>query len=353
MNSMAKLLIITQKVDEDDDLLGFFVDWIREFSKHFDKIFVLALAKGKYSLPENVFIYSLGKEIGRSKLFQLAKFYKLLLELVPQSDGIFAHMSPVFAVAGWPIAFIKKKKIILWYLHRSLTLKLKIANLLSYKVVTAAKESLTLKSNKIIEVGHGINIDKFKTEREWSGSKFRILSVGRISRIKDYETLLRAAKKLKDHGADFTVKIVGQPIMNPDFSYLESLKILKNNLNLGNSVEFIGFIPHSEIVRYYKETDFVVGLTPQGGIDKTILEGMASGALVLTSNRACEKYFGHYANKLIFKHSDPASLAEKIISLYRLAKYDKKNISEFVVKSVSEHHDLKNLITKISTLYLN
>ena len=31
--AVRNLLIITQKVDQEDDLLGFFVDWIIEFKK--------------------------------------------------------------------------------------------------------------------------------------------------------------------------------------------------------------------------------------------------------------------------------------------------------------------------------
>src|SRR3989344_5711431 len=107
------LLIITQKVDEQDDLLGFFVDWIREFSAKFDKVFVITLAKGSYDLPGNVFVYSLGKERGNSKMSRLIVFYKLLLSLVPKSSGVFVHMSPIFVIASWPLAFVFRKKIIL------------------------------------------------------------------------------------------------------------------------------------------------------------------------------------------------------------------------------------------------
>lgn len=56
------LLIITQKVDIDDDLLGFMHGWILEFSKHCDKLTVICLQKGEYHLPENVKVLSLGKE---------------------------------------------------------------------------------------------------------------------------------------------------------------------------------------------------------------------------------------------------------------------------------------------------
>ena len=57
-----KLLICTQKVDTNDDNLGFFHDWIKEFARHCEKVTVICLYKGEYGLPKNVIVKSLGKE---------------------------------------------------------------------------------------------------------------------------------------------------------------------------------------------------------------------------------------------------------------------------------------------------
>ncbi|MEK7538915.1 MAG: hypothetical protein AAB552_03680 [Patescibacteria group bacterium] len=58
-----KLLILTQKVDQNDDILGFFHGWIREFAKHAEQVTVIALGVGEYDLPKNVRVFSLGKEL--------------------------------------------------------------------------------------------------------------------------------------------------------------------------------------------------------------------------------------------------------------------------------------------------
>src|SRR3989338_7648361 len=57
-----KLLIITQKVNQEDSVLGFFHSWIREFASRFEEVTVICLEKGVYNLPENVEVFSLGKE---------------------------------------------------------------------------------------------------------------------------------------------------------------------------------------------------------------------------------------------------------------------------------------------------
>lgn len=45
------LLIITQKIDQNDDVLGFFHRWVEEFSKYCELVIVICLQKGEYDLP--------------------------------------------------------------------------------------------------------------------------------------------------------------------------------------------------------------------------------------------------------------------------------------------------------------
>jgi glycosyltransferase involved in cell wall biosynthesis len=344
------LLVITQKVDEDDDLLGFFIGWLREFSKRFDKVFVITLTKGRYTLPANVEVYSLGKEKNNSKIIRAWNFYKLLFRLTPKSGGIFAHMSPIFAVASWPIAVVYRKKIILWYLHRSTTFRLKLADLLSYKIVTASKESLRLKSDKILEVGHGIDIDRFRNQKDLgpvNNGKTIILSVGRISKIKNYETLVHAARILKSDKINFEIKIVGRPIMGDDFKYYEYLKSLVSQYNLDQWINFAGVISYQDIPPFYKQADILVNLAPTGGIDKTVLEAMASKTLPLVSNKAFEKYLRKYSNDLIFKHQDAQDLANRIKAILNLDNTTKKEIAEYLFQIVEEYHNQKKLIENI------
>lgn len=351
---MKKIVIITQKVDSDDDLLGFFVKWLDEFSKKFDRVDVITLMAGSYNLPSNVFIHSLGKEKNSFRLLRFFRFYKFIFSLVPGSAGVFSHMSPIFSIASWPSTFLFRKKNILWYLHKSVTTRLKLAYLLSNQIVTANKDSLKISDpkNKIIEVGHGIDLDYFKSNKDWAKKeKLNILSVGRISPIKDFETLIKAAKILNNKGINLSIKIVGKPVMPGDEEYLYKINKLSKELGVDRYMDFVGFIPHSDIKQYYKEADFVVGQAPTGGIDKTILEGMAMGAITLTSNKVFGKYFGQFKEMLVFEHSNQVDLADKIFQIYQLNMTDKNLISKSLIESVTRSHDLKNTINLISNLY--
>jgi len=345
------LLIIAQKVDQNDDHRGFFIDWLKEFGKNFKEVNVITLATGTHNFPSNIRIYSLGKERGDSKLIQAVRFYKYLFHFVPNADGIFAHASPIFVIASWPAAFLFRKKIVLWYLHRSVTWKLKLAEKMCYKIVTASKESLGFKSDKVFETGHGINVGMFKTERSWeSKAVLNLLTVGRVTPIKNLETLIKAVSILRDKEIKFHLKIVGQPAMPNDYAYQEKLKQTVQDSGLSDEVEFVGFVPYSELSRYYKEADVFVNLLSRGGIDKALLEAMASGCLVLTSNTIAGKYLGHYSNRLIFKHGDPKNLSENLLALKKLTNEDKIDVSTFLTRSVSNTHRLENVITKITSL---
>ena len=70
-----KLLILTQKVDANDDVLGFFVRWMDEFKKKVDKLSVICLEKGNGE-NENIPVYSLGKEKGASRVKYIKNFLK-------------------------------------------------------------------------------------------------------------------------------------------------------------------------------------------------------------------------------------------------------------------------------------
>ena len=66
-----KLLIITQKVDRNDPILGFFHRWLEEFAKNCEQVTVICLYKREYNLPGNVKVLSLGKESGGGRIGSL------------------------------------------------------------------------------------------------------------------------------------------------------------------------------------------------------------------------------------------------------------------------------------------
>jgi len=344
------LLIITQKADRDDPILGFFHRWIVEFSRHFDAVTVICLEEGKHDLPANVKVFSLGKEKGASKAASMLRFFQLITAERSRYDAVFVHMNPIYIVLAAPLWKLWGKKIFLWYTHRAVDLKLRIAAACADRIFTASERSFNLPSPKVIVTGHGIDASAFSSvarTKAFGAEPLKIVSVGRITPIKDPITLIKAASLLKKRlTKKIKVTFVGGPVTEADKAYAEKVRAQVASSGLNEEVAFIGDISPVQMPNVYKDVDFAVNLTPTGGIDKVVLEAMAAGIPVFTSNEAFRPYFNEYADRLIFTHADPADLANKIEAVMKNGS--SASIGAYLQGVVKEKADIAALIGKIS-----
>ena len=345
------ILIITQKVDKNDQLLGFFIDWLRLFAEKFEKVTVLCLEKGEFNLPQNVKVISLGKERGAGKLGQLFNFYFSIFSLRSEYDAVFVHMNPIWVVLGGWAWRLLNKKVFFWYTSGGVTTKLRLAEKFADVIFTASKESFRLPSKKVIVTGHGIDTELFKPNpssfslrlnlKKDQRFNLKILSVGRIAPVKNYEILVDAAKILKDEGVSFVITMVGEAPLNRDKYYVLSIKDKIKELGLENNFNFVGKVNHKDLSQYYQENDIFVHLSKTGSLDKTILEAMACEMNILSSNDSSRSIL---PKELIFNENDPIELAEKIQLVSQ--KPHSQELRNYVV----ENHNLNKLINKISEI---
>lgn len=336
------LLVTTKTVDENDQLLGFFVEWIRLFSDKFEKVTIFCLEKGKFDLPEKVKVTSIGKYKGTGKLKTLFSLWLLSFKLRNNYDAVFVHMNPIWMIVGGLLWKILNKNRFFWYTSGGVTFKLKLAEKFADTVFTASKESFRLSSKKVIVTGHGIDTELFRltnNQQPTTNNKVKILSVGRIAPIKNYETLVKAAKMLKDKGVDFSITIVGETPFERDKEYEKNLKSLIAVSQLQNYFNFVGKVEHKDLPEYYQSHDIFVHLSKTGSLDKTILEAMACGIKVLSSNDSSRTFL---PDNLIFGEDNPIELTSKILIVKDLAVDPK--FRHYVV----QNHNLGVLIEKIS-----
>ena len=349
-----RLLIITQKIDKNDDILGFFHRWILEFAKHFEFITVISLQVGEYNLPENVKVFSLGKEkvntkdsplslqrtvLCVSKLKYVFNFYKYIWQQRKNYDAVFVHMNPIYIVLGGLFWRLWKKKIGLWYTHKSVDTKLRIAEGWVNYIFTASDKSFRLKSKKLYIMGHGIDIEQFENRKlEVESKKINILHIGRISRAKNVHLFAKVAEILKQNRIQFQINIVGDAITKEDKKYLKELRDNISNNELTEYFQFVGSISHTKVIEFYYKNDIFINLSDTGSLDKAVLEAMASGIQVLVSNEAFAEILSE-ENKTT---KDPKQIVKDI---ERIAK-TKTNIAlrEYVIRE----HNLENLIAKLS-----
>ncbi len=352
-----KLLIITQKVDENDQLLGFFIEWIKRFSFKFESIKIICLWEGKHSLPKNVEVLSLGKERGVGRIGQLFNLYKYVWSEKKNYDSVFVHMNPGYVLyVGW-LWKILGKKITLWYAHGHVDLKLKIATALSDIIFTSTRDGFRINSSKVRIVGQGIDTDVFKPDTSLKfqnpDDKIKIITVGRISPLKDYVTLIRAIDLAKKEiHKKIIVDIIGSPVTESDKEYLTSLISEVEARGLGEIFNFRGMIPNRDIVLPLQSADLFVNMGHTGSLDKAILEAMACGLPILTCNEALADVLGKYASVLMFNKSDCEQLARKITLISNIEEDQRRRISSDMRAIVVEKHNINNLIDKMSQILI-
>lgn len=342
------LLITTQKVDNNDGVLGFFHDWIAEFAKHCEQVTVVCLFVGEHQLPGNVKVLSLGKETGENKLKYFFNFYRYIWRERSNYDAVFVHMNPEYVVLGGLFWKIMKKKIGLWYAHGSVNWILRLAEKLVDYVFTASEESFRIGSDKKNVMGHGIDLQKFIGGRKEIKECFSLVTVGRISPIKKYETIIEAVRVLKEQKrVDVKLKIIGGAIDILGQKYLEELKKVVDSQGLVEAVEFIGEVSNKDLAKYLGG-DVFVHSSGTGSLDKAMLEAMAYGLIVISSNDAAKNILRD--DRLLFDGSSE-NLVEKIKAIHGLTIDQREEISLKLRREVRVNHNLRDLIKNIYNLY--
>lgn len=349
-----KLLIITQKVALNDDNLGFFHRWVEKFSEKLDEVYVICLWQGKTNLAQNVRVYSLGKEKGFSKIRQLLRFQKNLIQIFPKVDGVFVHMCPIYVIFSFPLAKIFNKKIILWYAHAKTHFLAKIAENLVAKILTPSQDSFLYKKRKVMVTGHGVDTEIFKPKRDLSKENlrrdnFQIFTAGRISPSKNVQTLIEAIDILvnKKGIKNIEVKIVGTALDDCGEKYLKQIKKIVQERKLQNYIDFLGGFPNRELVRFYQESDVFVNMQGSGGACKAVLEAMACGIPVVLCTPTFNDLLGNFKNEVIFKERNPQDLAEKLLNCLNFSQDKRNTLSILLRKIVVENHNLDNLVNQV------
>lgn len=347
-----KLLFITQKVDKNDGVLGAYHHWIEKIAEKVDKISVICLYQGETHMPPNVNVYSLGKEtadlhgIGRgfTRIKYALRFYKYIFSLRNEYDAVLVHMTPIYILLGGLFWKLSGKRIFLWYNHPMGNLTAKIAIFFSNKVFCTSDYSFSAKYKKASIMPVGVDTDLFRYMPDVK-KKGRVLFLGRISPVKKIDVLFKAIKILDLQGTDLEFFIVGSPISAGDRLYYENLKKQNEDLIKKGRIVFQPSIPNYKTPEAYISSDVFINLTPTGSFDKSILEAMACGTLVLVSNKILEDVFDDELKEMcVFKENNSEDLAYKIVNLYFAPDGFKKDLRKRLRVIVEKKHGLDRLV---------
>lgn len=291
-----KLLVLTQKVDKDDPILGFFHRWIEEFSKNFEKVTVICLEKGQHAL--NAKILSLGKEAGGSKIKYIINFYKHIWQERNNYDAVFVHMNQEYVFLAGDLWRLMGKKIFLWRNHPKGNILTRLAVLLSHKVFYTSPSSFTARFRKSVIMPVGIDTNFFKPSPSTARIPGTVLILGRISPVKKVMECINWIKN-----QDLKGTIAG-PILPED-------KLYGNQVldALNDKVKYIGPYTQEQELKLCQTHEMYINKTPAGSFDKTIFEAAACGMKLLVDNPDAQsiKVEEHSLEKLMAKLKEELS----------------------------------------------
>ncbi|OGY90181.1 MAG: hypothetical protein A3B30_04330 [Candidatus Komeilibacteria bacterium RIFCSPLOWO2_01_FULL_52_15] len=343
-----KLLMITRKMDRNDALAGFTFEWARTFASLVDELHVICLEKGNTDgLPPNCLVYSLGKERGKNRLREIVNFFRLAHRLVPKVDGVFSHQNPEYGILVAPWCKLYHKKLIAWYTHKAVTLRLRVLTALVDTVITASPESFRLRTKKCIVMHHGIETDYFVPGRP-DMQKRIVVSVSRISPTKRIDLMIDVFRRLLEReGSGVELIIAGGATLPHEQAYERSVREKVSSAGLSKSVTFLGPVPHSRTLELLQRSSLFLNFSRTGSLDKAVLEAMSCGVPVLTTNEAFRAILTPLDERM-YRTEDPAQLAD---AAYGLLLSPLPDISRRLRDYVVRHHGLNDLLTHIVSLY--
>lgn len=161
---------------------------------------------------------------------------------------------------------------------------------------------ITSPRQKFDIIYNGIDNDDFKpclNKDQSRGDQFKIISVGRLIQRKGYQFLIEAMRGIQ--GIELT--IIGDGVL------LKELMDLADNYGL--NVIFLGELSHDQIADHLKQADVFVMPSLNEGMSNAILEAMACGLPIITTDVGGSKELIN-SNGLVVKKESAAELRSAI-----------------------------------------
>jgi glycosyltransferase involved in cell wall biosynthesis len=233
-------------------------------------------------------VVSLGRERGVKGARLLLRFRKELRRAVKIGgcDRVLVHMVPKYAVLARRLAVPRSVPIYLWYTHAGVNRWLHWSEPLVVKIFTASEESLRIPTAKKVVTRHGIDVDFLRPDPSGAPEAGKLVTVGRFTPSKDVGFLLEGCAALVQAGLDVKLDVVGGGLVPSDADYEAAMGELAKKLALDTRVRFEGAVPYKKIPPVYRRGSLFVSASRTGSVDKAVLEAMACGTPVLTSNEA-------------------------------------------------------------------
>lgn len=226
--------------------------------------------------------------------------------------AMFFNRPYLVSLRGSDVPFYSEKYIWLdrfffWWISRIIWFKAQM-------VITNSQglKDLALKTapkQKINVIYNGVDTDKFKPIKGNRSKDLIIISTSRIIKRKGVDKLLIGFKQFVEK---FQTANKVKLILIGDGEMRFELERMVEDSNLSDCVEFLGPISRNQMPIYYHQADIFALPSLNEGMSNSLLEAMASGLAIMTTDTGGTRELVDEKNGLIIKKDDSHDIAQKI-----------------------------------------
>lgn len=202
--------------------------------------------------------------------------------------------------------------------------------------------------SKIQVVYSGIDLDTISSFEKTDFAlhqPVRLLSVGRWHWVKGYHYALDALRMLLDQGyeAHYTI-IAGNPT--------EEILYQLHELELEKHVTVLDQLPQHEVFQSMQQADVLLLPSVEEGIANVVLEAMAIGLPVLSSDcGGMPEVLEHGVNGFLFANRDVDDLVEQCIQFLQLSHTERAAMAKRGQETIQLQHNLPQMVAGMLELY--
>jgi glycosyltransferase involved in cell wall biosynthesis len=326
---MRRVIFVTQQIDPEHPNLAAATAMVRALAERVDEVVVICLRAVPGVLPDNCTVRVIG---ARTRLLRGLKYeWAILRSLRPRPIGLIAHMSPIYAVLAAPILRPLGVPVVLWFTHWKPSRLLRVSERMSNRVVSVARGSFPLPSDKVIPIGHGIDMSQFPCQDHGDAAPpLRALALGRTSPAKGLEAIVKAVLIVRERGVPVQLEIRGPSETDEEREHLTYLQQLASD-----AVRVEPPVPRTRLPETFAQTDVLVNNTAEGSLDKVVFEACASCLPVLASNPS---FVVLLEEELRFDRNDVEGIARSLTWMAGRTAGERRELGQDLRRRVEADH---------------
>lgn len=293
------LLIVNYAMDDASPALAWQVRVVRDLARHCRQVQVLTEQGGASPVPANVHV----ETMAAGRLDRLRQAWRLCRAGAVQA--VFIHMAHRYAYRLWPVFRARGLPVLLWYAHGTVTWHLRLAHACVDRVISSTPEGFRLPSRKAVFIGQGVDTDLFNLRP--AAERRDLITVSRLARRKRLDLLLDVMAQLAGEGR--RLRVVGAALTPDDAQYAAELR--QRAAAQALPVDFTGPVPLADLPACYDTAALHLNVSQTNSLDKTVLEALACGCPVLTSNPAFRDLLAGHP-ELFIQDDTPAAIAAQV-----------------------------------------